>query len=522
MKTNMKPAAEYVRAIIYPRVSSERQVNEGTGLESQAYRCIQYAESLGLKVAETFKDEGVSGALLQRPGFKSLLTFLDSHAEEKFIVVIDDISRLARDLKVYLQLKTELTKRGAMIKSPNFNFEDTPEGIFIENIIASKAQLDRQQNKRQVMQKMKACLERGRWAFNPPPGLKNVKGMLQPVEPFATIYRDAIKKYASFELNTFETVQRFILSQYREHGIQRTLSLSGAIRILKNPLYCGYMEYQPWGISLRKAEHAGFISYQTFCAVQNRIANVAKPRLRKDYSEDFPVRGYALCEACKKPFTAAWFKGKQERFPYYLCKTIGCPLKNKMTPKTELEDHLVNLLGQSAPQPDILDLVGAVLSDTWQSRQSAQAKLRLDKDRQIAELEAQNKTYFQRIGKTTSDTIVAGYEQQIEDNEKQIANLKQDLRKVKYNQKSFQTTTKVVLDYIKNPVEQWESGKFYKLRLLLGMYFGDKVVYEQKAGFQTPELPLILAISRDKTTTKNDLVEMPRVKLGSSDCHRTS
>ena len=47
---------------IYARVSSKKQVNEGTGLESQIISCMNYAKENGYKVIKTYKERGVSTA----------------------------------------------------------------------------------------------------------------------------------------------------------------------------------------------------------------------------------------------------------------------------------------------------------------------------------------------------------------------------------------------------------------------------------------------------------------------------
>ncbi len=65
------------KALIYCRVSSERQVNEGHGLESQEHRCRQYALERKYEVLRVFKDEGVSGGLTDRPAMNDLLQFLE-------------------------------------------------------------------------------------------------------------------------------------------------------------------------------------------------------------------------------------------------------------------------------------------------------------------------------------------------------------------------------------------------------------------------------------------------------------
>lgn len=154
------------KAIIYCRVSSERQVQEGHGLESQEQRCLEYAQKQGLAVVATFHEAGVSGGLFDRPAMHQLIGFLDKNNDDKFVIIFDDLKRFARDVEVHLRLRTELISRGAVLQCLNFNFEDTPEGRFVETVIAATAQLDREQNKRQVIQKMKARLSSGYWPYN--------------------------------------------------------------------------------------------------------------------------------------------------------------------------------------------------------------------------------------------------------------------------------------------------------------------------------------------------------------------
>ena len=60
--------------------------------------------------------------------------------------------------------------RNAIRLCLNFPFEDTPEGKFLETIIAATGTLEREQNGRQVLQKMKARMEQGFWVFCAPLG----------------------------------------------------------------------------------------------------------------------------------------------------------------------------------------------------------------------------------------------------------------------------------------------------------------------------------------------------------------
>lgn len=70
---------------------------EGSGISSQIRSCKDYAERRGYLVDETFSDS-VSGKISNRPGLSAILEWLAKYGTENFVIVVDDISRLARDV----------------------------------------------------------------------------------------------------------------------------------------------------------------------------------------------------------------------------------------------------------------------------------------------------------------------------------------------------------------------------------------------------------------------------------------
>lgn len=130
-------------------------------------RCRQHAESKGYTVAAVFPDTFTGGGdFMKRPDMVALLLFLDAQPDERFVVIFDDLKRYARDTEFHLRLRREMEVRGARRECLNFKFEDTPEGEFVETIMAAQGQLERKQNGRQVAQKMKARMENGYWIHN--------------------------------------------------------------------------------------------------------------------------------------------------------------------------------------------------------------------------------------------------------------------------------------------------------------------------------------------------------------------
>ena len=94
------------KSVIYCRVSSVRQSTEGHGLESQEHRCRQYASQRGYEVIKVFRDSFTgAGDFMNRPAMASLLAYLDKNPATNYIVIFDDLKRLARDTTFYLKLR---------------------------------------------------------------------------------------------------------------------------------------------------------------------------------------------------------------------------------------------------------------------------------------------------------------------------------------------------------------------------------------------------------------------------------
>lgn len=63
------------RCIIYARVSSKKQADDGLPIESQLARCRDKAAALGAEVLREFVDGGISGATDKRPAFQEAINF---------------------------------------------------------------------------------------------------------------------------------------------------------------------------------------------------------------------------------------------------------------------------------------------------------------------------------------------------------------------------------------------------------------------------------------------------------------
>ena len=365
-------------ALIYCRVSSVKQRVDGTGLESQEQRCRAYASNRGYDVEAVFPDDVSGGGdFMKRPGMVALLSYIDAQPHKNYVIIFDDLKRFARDRDFHWVLRRELAARKAIPKCLNFNFEDTPEGEFIETIMAAQGHLEREQNRRQVIQKMKARVENGYWVFRAPVGYQHVASkrgggkVLVPQEPLASVVKEALQGYAFGRFGSQAEVQRFLeadphFPKDRRDGAIRPMTIT---RLLKKVVYAGYVEAPKWGVAVRKGQHEGLISFETYERIQNLLDGKKRnmPE-RADYDEDFPLRGFVLCGACGNAMTAAWSTGCRKRYPYYRCMTRGCSEKSKSIPRAKLEGFFEDVLKSLTPTRRLFDLARVMFSDAWNMR----------------------------------------------------------------------------------------------------------------------------------------------------------
>ena len=216
MHTNASLNPPSTRTVIYARVSSAAQVRKGQGLGSQETRCREFARMKGYSVDRVFIDEAISGGITTRPGMQTMLSYLGEHSPaQSFVVIIDDISRLARDIKAHLELREAIAGAGARLESPSVEFGEDSDSILVENLLASVSQHQRQKNAEQTKNRMRARAMNGYWVFWAQRGYKfehqpGQGKVLVRDEPIASIVQEALEGFASGRFGSQVEVKRFL------------------------------------------------------------------------------------------------------------------------------------------------------------------------------------------------------------------------------------------------------------------------------------------------------------------------
>ncbi|PUB90898.1 MAG: recombinase [gamma proteobacterium symbiont of Ctena orbiculata] len=492
------------QAIIYCRVSHTKQKTTGAGLDSQEHRCRQYAAMHGYKVDAVFPDDASGGGdFMKRPGMVALLRYLKDHSQTNYVVIFDDLKRFARDTMFHWKLRNELAAYDATVECLNFKFEDTPEGEFMETIIAAQGQLEREQNRRQTIQKMKARVEQGYAVFKAPTGYRYERSLGQGKllvrdEPLASIIQEALEGYASGRFQTQAEVKYF-LESFPEYPRDYTgeVRYQHVTRILTHVTYAGYVEAPNWKVSLRPGRHEGLISFETYQKIQRRLNGNAKVPARKNLNQDFPLRGFITCGHCGTPLTACWSKGRHERYPYYLCPKKGCESYRKSIKREILEGEFEALLQKLSPTKGLFKLARTMFEELWEHRSNMQEARSKSLETELIKADRKIEQFLDRIVNADSTTVINAYEKRIQELEDSKIVIREKIAFCSKPVRSFDETVRTAMQFLANPYKLWASGRLEDQRTVLKLTFADRLAYVRNEGLRTAKTTLPFKVLGD-------------------------
>jgi site-specific DNA recombinase len=500
--------------LAYTRVSSKKQETEGSGLQSQETRCINELAALSVPYKLTFKDSFTGGGdFMKRPAMRELLAYIDSNPHQKFVVVFDDLKRFARDVEFHIKLRAAFRARDVVLKCLNYNFDESPEGRFAELIMAGQGQLEREQNRRQVIQKMKARMENGYWPFSQKKGYDIVKEPLhgkiaKPNKIGLKLLKPALEAFARGEFaNRADFCKSLVQKGFWRSVRNPEKYIDDVTTILSDCFYMGDIEYKPWGVSRRRGRHQGIISAATFEKIQNRLKRPsATGRIRKDITDDFPVRGLVNC-ICGAHLTAAWSKGRSAKYGLYSCTGYGCPFYKKSIRKKLVEDGFIKILKNAALRAEVGKVIETVFDKVWKEEIGNLEKEEGAMIRQIRGLDDKVHELTDLARKAKNDQLRAVYEQQIEEAALEL----EQARGSRMTSETdlgvpYRTALNKATALLKNPYSAWQKMEIEEQHDLFYFVFDEKLTYDKQNGYRTANVPIAAMLFEDFVLPKSPLV----------------
>ncbi len=312
------------KALIYLRVSTDRQAEKGFSLPAQEEACRTYAKVNDFLVEHVYRDEGESARSDDRPQLQEMLARCDEG--DIAAVIVYKLDRFARNTFDHMQNVARIRSAKAQLLSVTENLTETPEGLLVEGILAGVAQFFSGNLARDVLKGMNERAKQGMCNSKAPPGYKNMREIINEelerkfVVPDPKTKDYVVQAFQKFATGSYTVADLcdwfFSVGMTQKKTKDKPLAVSMVSRMLSNKFYIGVTR---WNGIEAEGVHEPIISKELFQRVQLVLSDRIHGRSRKRKNL-FLLRGIMTCGECGEIITYENQVTSSKRLiPYYRC-----------------------------------------------------------------------------------------------------------------------------------------------------------------------------------------------------------
>lgn len=482
------------RAVIYCRVSTKEQVEEGNSLITQERTCREFAIKHGYEIAEVFIEQGESAKTSNRTQLQNLLTYCSLKKNQVNAVIAYKIDRISRNMDDYSYLRIFFKKHGIEIKSTSEYFENTPVGRFMENIIANVSQFDNDVRTERSVGGMREAMREGRYVWKAPIGYKNSKVAgktnLIIVPKLASVIMEVFNQVAN--KTPIEWVRQFSAKNGLTQKCGKTLAKSHFYRLLQCEIYVGWIK--KFG-ERHKGIFEPIISQELFDEVQS----VLKRRVRRigpinKENQDFPLRRF-ISHSTGIKLSGYWSKNRYGYYKY--------PIKGHNYKKEVIEEKFKAFMNLYKFDETRLNKLEQSIKDNLIKKTKEKLKEAKRIEAFIEELKNERSGIIKKnIQQVLNDSTAREEINRIESSIFQSQQTLSKIPQVKYELENVLTYLK---EYLKNPALIWERSDFATKTALQQFEFPQGIIFDG-VNFRTQEISCIFKLNSEELSKNSPIV----------------
>lgn len=357
-------------AAIYCRVSTEKQEEEGTSLDTQLEACLKYCKSKNYDVASQYL-EAYSGLSLERPELNKLRDLV--RKEQVDVIVIYCLDRLSRNATHGVILRDEFDKHHVGLESVTEDIDKTPLGQAITYLRGTFSQIEAEKIRERTMRGKKANAISGNLqhgGFSSTYGYDYIpridkehppKRVVNEVE--ARIVRQIFSWMVDDRLSTWKIAEKLKESKIpAKRKDSKHWCQAGVRNIIKNTSYFGK------AIAYQKTDKVeipcpAIISEELYQAAQRQLT-ANKTMALRNTKRQYLLRGFIRCTECGHAYYGRTgrdrINGERITDRRYMCSgklahlhpITGC--KNKSWQADDLERRVWAKIEKAIKHPDTI------------------------------------------------------------------------------------------------------------------------------------------------------------------------
>lgn len=322
-----------LNCVIWTRVSTKYQEDNGGSLRTQREKCEQYAKERGYSVKGYF---GGTHESAQTPG--KLITEMTSYVKrhkEIGTILISEFDRFSRKAWQAIKMLEDMRHLGIIVIATKFGMDTrTKEGMMMAQNTLAMAQWDNQNRTDKFVGGRADCLKAGAWCEKAPLGYSK-EGKSRDTYCYLNKEGKLLRMAFKWKLNRESNAE--ILRKLAANGL--AISKQTLHKILVNPFYAGKIVHKLINFEMVDGKIEPAITYNDFLKVQDILSGKTGKYTHVVENSSCPLTKYVICYKDKTPFTSYCVKAKH--LDYYKCNKIGC--KTNVSAK-EMHDKYEMLL----------------------------------------------------------------------------------------------------------------------------------------------------------------------------------
>lgn len=444
-----------MRAAVYARVSTEEQAKHGYSLDEQIDACSSRATALGADEILVFRDEAISGAIMERPELNRLRELIAQG--EINLLVIRDPDRFSRKLVDQLILTEEFEQAGVQLEFIDFTWQDTPEGRLFYSMKGAVSEYEREKiRERMTRGKIQKAKTGGMpinftlygYDYSPDTGIVSIN------KREAEVVKYIFERFISF------TSAAAITNELNEKGIPTKKNTGFWYRqtvrqILLNPAYMGEWPYRRNTDNPIIIPVPAIVSRDVWNKAQAILAEAR--RLWGSYGkEQYLLSGIVTCSDCGTPMGGVKAKYWGRTVRGYTCRKSkstnripGCT-PSKIINADSLEnivwENIIELY--SDPERLFTEIRGQLPTDKSTKKEIAKLEKQLqDAERGRSQLIEVISSGLVELDDDTKQKL-GKLKQRKESLERRLKELTSELRKTEFTRSDFNLIRQVSKNFI--------------------------------------------------------------------------
>jgi site-specific DNA recombinase len=451
-------------AIIYARVSSKDQENEGFSIPAQIKALQEYASKNTLMIYQEFTDVETAKKA-GRTQFNKMLKYLEENKHIQHILVektdrllrnISDYALLDR-LTTYSDIKIHLIKENTILSRDSRSNEKFIFGI---KALMAKNYIDNLSE--EVRKGMVEKATQGIYPSTAPYGYVNLREngkSIIKVDPQAAPFVQKMFELYSTGAYSLLSLRKKMLADGMIYRNGKNFYTSKVETILKNEFYTGIFIWK--SKRYENASHEPIISKELFQRVQNVLINPHKSKSRKEL---FPYTNLITCGLCGCKFTA---EIKKSKYIYYHCTGSKGKCKQDYLRQEAIDEQFELLMSKIYISDEVQEIILQGLRESFKDKIEYHNNLVSNLEKQIRLLQNRiDQIYLDKLDRKISEEFWQTNSHAWSTEKEQLL---ARLLAIQKADSHYLENTRFILELAKNAAGMFKQGNVAKKRMVIDL-----------------------------------------------------